>query len=165
MQVIQSSLRPLYDPSINLEAFLFSRAGAFRSAIKAATEAVWAKAQACQKNCEAQQGYCRPVVSQGSKSVTFECVSPGAATPPEVYDAQLAVAREPYVTLAASSVQSVPSVQFLQVRGCWMGGQQKVGEGRGGGRDCNAEEKGEQHQQQDEERRRRRRKGGGSMAL
>lgn len=57
-QVTKFSLRPLYDPLIPLETFATSeQAGAFRDAIRAATEASWANARTCQANCT--DGFCR----------------------------------------------------------------------------------------------------------
>jgi hypothetical protein len=88
-QVVEYTLRPLYDPEIPLETFLSAQqASAVRSALKNATEDAWTSARQCLTGCispdSGEAGFCASHVDKVAGTVSYECELPGdaAAQPP-----------------------------------------------------------------------------------
>lgn len=121
-QVIEYSLRPLYDPAIPLESFMsISQAQTFRSALRSATEAAWAKAGVCSTNCTAlygANGYCVPQADIAGATVAYSCQGPGSLLtqqPAPLSSTAKQMELSPRQPLRESAMMSVPSMQILQV--------------------------------------------------
>jgi hypothetical protein len=117
--VIEYALLPLYDPSIPLESFMSStQAGAFRGAIRNATEAAWTATQTCTSNINCTSGFCKPNVDFVAKSVNYTCVVPGSAgssAPAPLSPAAMARELPARMPLSQSGGTVAPSLPLLQV--------------------------------------------------
>lgn len=120
-QVIEFSLRPLYDPEIPLETFL-SRdlATAFRNALKTVTEYEWDQTAQCNQLpfCASVGGVCIPNPDRTSKTVSYQCVTPGslADDPPiQSLASDSTRGRQGRVPIAEGELPPILSMQFLQV--------------------------------------------------